>query len=324
MGGHAGADAKKVVRAAMLANGGIAIAKFVAAYLSGSTTMLAEGVHSVADTANQGLLLVGIVLSARRADERFPMGRASESYFWSFIVALLLFFLGGVFAMYEGIHKLQAGGEEAHHGVPWAPMAVLVVSIALEGGSFLVAWREFQKSRGTQSYREALFGGKDPVIPVVLLEDTGAIVGLVVALAAIVIGWLTGSSVADGVGSIVIGALLCIIGILLAKDTRSLLIGEGVSRAVKLETIAIAESTPGVDRVQQFLSLHLGPDTVLLALKVKFAEGQTLAQVERVTDALEANIREKHPMMKRIFVEADSDYDASKDESAPQEVALGT
>lgn len=322
MGGHAGADPKKVVKAAMYANGGIAIAKFIAAYLSGSTTMLAEGVHSVADTANQGLLLVGILLSSRKADERFPMGRASESYFWSFIVALLLFFLGGVFAIYEGVHKLQHVGEEAH-GIPWAPMAVLVVSIGLEGGSFLVAWREFQKSRGKQSYREALFGGKDPVIPVVLLEDTGAIVGLVVALVAVVVGWLTGSGVADGVGSIVIGALLCIIGVVLAKDTRSLLIGEGVSRAVKLDTIAIVEATPGVARVRQLLSLHLGPDTVLLALKVQFADGLTMAQVEKVTDALEANIREKHPSMKRIFVEADSDYDPSKDETAPIEAPAG-
>lgn len=308
----------------MIANGGIAIAKFIAAYLSGSATMLAEGVHSLADTANQGLLLVGIVLSARRADERFPMGRASESYFWSFIVALLLFFLGGVFAVYEGVHKLQHLGHEEHHGVPWAPMAVLGVSILLEGGSFVVAFREFQKGRGNQSFFEALFGGKDPVIPVVLLEDAGAMIGLVVALVAIVIGWLTGSEVADAVGSIVIGALLCVIGILLAKDTRSLLIGEGVSRAVKLDTIAIAEATPGVASVRQFLSLHLGPDTVLLAMKVRFAEGLSLADVEKVTDAVEASIREKHPMMKRIFVEADSDYDASKDASAPVEATANT
>lgn len=321
MGGHGGGDPKKVVRAAMLANGGIAVAKFVAAYLSNSTTMLAEGVHSVADTTNQALLLVGIVLSARRADERFPMGRASESYFWSFIVALMLFFLGGVFAIYEGIHKL--GHIEGESGPPWAPIIVLVVSIALEGGSFLVAFREFQKSRGTQTYREALFGGKDPVIPVVLLEDTGAIIGLLVALVAVVVGWLTKSAIADGLGSIVIGALLCIIGVLLAKDTRSLLIGEGVARPVKLETIQIIEATPGVASVRQLLSLHLGPDSVLLALKVKFSDGQSLAQVEAVTDALEANVRAKFPMMKRIFVEPDGDYDASKDADAPAEPASG-
>jgi cation diffusion facilitator family transporter len=317
MAGHGG-DPKKVVKAAMLANGGIAIAKFVAAFLSDSTTMLAEGVHSIADTANQGLLLVGIVLSSRRADERFPMGRASESYFWSFIVALMLFFLGGVFAIYEGVHKLQ---HASHPGSPWAPIVVLVLSIALEGGSFLVALREFQKVRGNKSYREALFDGKDPVIPVVLLEDAGAMAGLFIALVAVAVTAITGHDLADGVGSIVIGVLLCLIGILLAKDTRSLLIGEGVSREVKLDTVAIVEATPGVRKVRQLLSLHLGPDTVLLALKVEFDASLDLKDIERTIDQIEHNVREKHPMMRRIFIEADSDYDATKDKAAPEALA---
>ncbi len=313
MSGH-GSDPKKVVKAALMANAGIAVAKFVAAYFSGSTTMLAEGVHSVADTANQSLLLVGIVLSSRRADERFPMGRASESYFWSFIVALMLFFLGGVFAIYEGAHHLQHPGPP---GSPWASIAVLVVSIALEGGSFMVAWKEFQKSRGQQSYREALFGGKDPVIPVVLLEDSGAVLGLVVALVAVVITWLTGSHLADGLGSIAIGVLLCAIGVALAKDTRSLLIGEGITRAVRDETVSLVESTPGVESVRQLLSLHLGPDTVLLALKVRFAEGLSVSELEGATDALEDRVRARFPMMKRIFVEPDSDYEQALDADAP-------
>lgn len=315
MSAPAGADPKKVVRAALLANAGIAAAKFVAASLSGSTTMLAEAVHSVADTANQGLLLVGLVLSARRADERFQMGRASESYFWSFIVALLLFFLGGVFAIYEGVHKLR---HPEPSGPPWAALAVLGVSVALEATSFRVAWKEFQKSRGTQSYGQALFEGKDPVIPVVLLEDTAALVGLLVALVAVLITWLTGSGVADGIGSILIGVLLCVIGLVLAKDTRSLLIGEGVGREVREETIAIAQGVEGVARVRQFLSLHLGPESVLLALKVQFAPGLSLAEVEAVTDRLEDAIRARQPMMKRIFVEPDSDYDETKDEEAPR------
>lgn len=310
----AGADSKKVVRAAMIANAGIAVAKFIAASLSGSATMLAESVHSVADTANQGLLLVGIVLSARRADQNFPMGRASESYFWSFIVALLLFFLGGVFAIYEGVHKLQ---HPEPSGPPWVAIGVLVVSIALEAASFRVAFVEFQKSRGAQSYKDALFGGKDPVIPVVLLEDMGALAGLLVALVAVVVAFLTGSGVADGVGSIVIGVLLCLIGVLLGLDTRNLLIGEGVSPHVRLETISLVEGTPGVKKVRQLLSLHLGPDSVLLALKVQFDDGLSLAQVEAVTDQLEANVRAKLPMMKRIFVEPDSRYDASLDADAP-------
>ncbi|NUO51425.1 MAG: cation transporter [Polyangiaceae bacterium] len=317
MAGHGG-DPVKVVKAALLANAGIAIAKFVAAYFSGSTTMLAEGVHSVADTANQALLWVGIILSARRADARFPLGRASESYFWSFIVALLLFFLGGVFAIYEGAHKLA---HPEPPGNPLAPIGVLVVSIFLEGSSFLVAWREFQKMRGKRTLRQALFDGKDPVIPVVLLEDTGAIFGLLFALVAVVVSWVTGSGVADGVGSIVIGILLCVIGLLLAKDTRSLLIGEGVTLETRMETISIVEGIEGVKSVRQLLSLHLGPDTVLLALKVRFADGLSLEEVEKVTDRLEEAVRAKLPMMKRIFVEPDSDYDAALDADAPREAA---
>lgn len=317
MAGHGG-DPVKVVKAALIANAGIAIAKFVAAYISGSTTMLAEGVHSIADTANQALLWVGIVLSARRADIRFPFGRASESYFWSFIVALLLFFLGGVFAIYEGTHKLA---HPEPSGSPWVPIGVLVVSIVLEGSSFLVAWREFKKMQGTRTFRQALFDGKDPVIPVVLLEDMGALLGLVFALVAVVTAWLTGSGVADGVGSIVIGILLCTIGLLLAKDTRSLLIGEGITLETRNETIAIVEGVKGVKGVRQLLSLHLGPDTVLLALKVRFDDGLTLEEVEKVTDRLEEAVREKFPMMKRIFVEPDSDYDAALDADAPREAS---
>ncbi len=313
MAGHGG-DPKKVVKAALLANGCIAIAKFVAAYLSGSTTMLAEGVHSVADTANQALLWVGIVLSTRRADERFPLGRASESYFWSFIVALLLFFLGGVYAIYEGVHKLQ---DPSPPGSPWAPIGVLVVSIVVEGASFVVAWREFVKMKGDRPFREALFGGKDPVIPVVLLEDAGAVFGLALALVAVIVTWQTGNGSFDGVGSIVIGVLLCVIGVALAKDTRSLLIGEGITSATRRETIRIAESVEGVRSVRQLLSLHLGPDTVLLALKVRFEEDLTIGQVEQVTDRLEEAIRDKLPIMKRIFVELDGDYDVTRDPDAP-------
>lgn len=295
----------------MLANGGIAIAKFVAAGLSGSSTMLAEGVHSVADTANQGLLWTGIVLSARPPTARYPFGRAAESYFWSFMVALLLFFLGGVYAIYEGVHKLS---HPEPSGAPWVPIGVLVVSLVLEGGSFAVAWREFQRFRGKRSFSAALFDGKDPVIPVVLLEDAGAMLGLAFAFVAVVVAWLTGSGVADGVGSIVIGVLLCVIGALLAKDTRSLLIGEGVTPDVKEQTIRIVEGTEGVASVRQLLSLHLGPDTVLLALKVRFSPELGLAEIEKVTDEIEQRVRDKQPFMKRIFVEPDSDYDAALDE----------
>jgi cation diffusion facilitator family transporter len=306
-----GADPRKVVIAALAANAGIALAKFIAAFLSGSITMMAEGVHSLADTANQGLLLVGMVRSARKDPLHFPMGKSREIYFWAFIVSLLLFFLGGVFAIAEGVGKLRSGNHE--HGSLIAPMVVLGVSVLAEGGSFVVAFRQFDKSRQGKPFFKALFGGKDPTIPLVLLEDTGAMLGLVIALVAIVLAWVTGSSAIDAVGSIVIGALLCGIGILLAKDTHGLLIGEGIGDDLREEIIAIARGVDGVDDVTQVLSLYLGPDNVLLALKVRFPQTLVIADVERITDRLEERLQAAHPELKRIFVEADSHYDPTKD-----------
>lgn len=297
--------------AALLANGGIAIAKFVAAWLSGSVAMVAEGVHSVADTSNQALLLVGMGLAAKRDPVRFPMGRAAEQYFWAFIVSLMLFFLGGVYALYEGIHKLLEA--DSQPGSLTAPVIVLVISIALEGKSFLVAMKEFNHQRAGRPLAEALFGGRDPIIPVVLLEDFAAIVGLIIALIAVAASWLTGSTMADGIGSMVIGLLLCSVGIVLAYKTHGLIIGAGITPRDRELALEITRKTRGVEAVTQLLSLHLGPDSAILALKVKFPRGSSLEEVEAITDAVEERIRAKLPHMKRIFIEPDSDYDATKD-----------
>jgi cation diffusion facilitator family transporter len=312
MSSHSGSNAHKVVIAALLGNLGIAVAKFVAAWLSGSTAILAEGVHSLADTGNQGLLLVGMSLAKQSNPDRYPLGREKESYFWAFIVALLLFFVGGVFAVYEGVHKLLALGEEAH-GSPLIPLSVLAVSLLMEGGSFLVASKEFNKSRGKRGFFESLFRGKDPTIPVVLLEDTAAVFGLCVAFAAIGISALTHSAIPDAVGSIIIGTLLCAVGVLLARYTRSLLLGEGVTPEVRARTLGLIESTPGVLKVTQFLSMHLGPEAVILALKVRFRPRMLLEELETVIDDIESRVRADVPEMKKIFVEPDSDYDLAKD-----------
>ncbi|MGC4092607.1 MAG: cation diffusion facilitator family transporter [Polyangiaceae bacterium] len=309
-----GADPAKAVKAALLANAGIAVAKLVAALLSGSATMLAEGVHSIADTANQSLLLLGMRLSSKRATALHPFGRDSESYFWAFIVSLLLFFLGGVFAIYEGVHKLLANDD--HQGSLVAPLAVLGISILLEAGSFVVALGEFNKSRGERPFFTALFAGKDPVIPLVLLEDSGAVLGLVIAFASILMTALTGRAAIDGIGSILIGVLLCTIGLFLARDTRSLLIGEGIDDETRAGVLKAANQAPGVQAVTQLLSLHLGPASILLALKVRFAEGSTLSDVERIIDDIEERIRAAEPRMKRIFIEPDGDYDAARDPDA--------
>ena len=311
--GHGHGDPKKVVVAALLGNAGIAIAKFVAAFLSGSATMLAEAVHSVADTANQGFLLVGMKLSDVQTPDRYPLGRSKETYFWAFIVSLFLFFLGGVFAVYEGIHKLTSPPEAA--GSQIAPLVVLGISLVMEGMSFRVAFREFNKSRGRKGFIAALFESRDPTIPVVLLEDTGAVFGLFFAFVAVTVTTITGDPRFDGIGSIVIGVLLCVIGLALARDTRSLLIGEGVTDEVRLRVLEIAEQSPEVLKVRQLLSLHLGPESVLLALKVSFDPGLGVTQLEQAINQLEERIREELPQMKKIFVEPDSRYDASLDPS---------
>ena len=312
MSSHSKSDGRKVVLAALAGNLGIAVAKFVAAWLSGSTAILAEGVHSLADTGNQGLLLVGMSLAARAMPARYPLGREKESYFWAFIVALLLFFMGGVFAVYEGTHKLLSGAEEAH-GSPLIPLGVLLVSLLMEGGSFFVAFKEFNKTRGNAGFFPALFSGKDPTIPVVLLEDTAAVFGLCIAFLAIGLSALTHSAVPDAVGSIAIGLLLCSVGVLLARYTRSLLLGEGVTSEVQSRTLSVIEATPGVLKVTQFLSMHLGPEAVILALKVRFRPQMLLEELETVIDDIETRVRAEMPEMKRIFVEPDSDYDIQQD-----------
>jgi cation diffusion facilitator family transporter len=302
-------DPAKVIRAALLANLGIAVAKFVAAFFSGSATMLAEGVHSVADSTNQALLFFALKQSKKR-DAEHPFGHGGELYFWSFVVALMLFFMGGVFAIYEGLHKLR---HPEPPGSPWLSILVLSVSLVLEGGSFVVAFKEFNKTRGKKGLLQAIFASKDPIIPVVLLEDAGAFFGLLLALVAVVSASVTGTGMIDGVGSIAIGVLLCAIGLLLARDTKSLLIGEGITEEMRLQTLEIAGKVQGVDEVRQLMSLHVGPETILLALKVKFEASLDLRGVEETTDRLEEAIRAAIPQMKRIFVEPDSDYDAALD-----------
>jgi cation diffusion facilitator family transporter len=311
---HGKSDARKVVIAALLGNLGIALAKFVAARLSGSTAMLAEGVHSLADTGNQGLLLVGMSLAKQSRPELYPLGREKESYFWSFIVALLLFFVGGVFAVYEGVHKLGAAPEAG--GSPLIPLGVLTVSLLMEGGSFFVASREFNKTRAGAGFLEALFRGKDPTIPVVLLEDTAAVCGLCIAFLSIGISALTHSVLPDAVGSIFIGVLLCGVGLLLARYTRSLLLGEGVTSEMREQALGLVEGTEGVLKVTQFLSMHLGPEAIILALKVRFRARMPLEELERVIDDIEARVRAELPQMKKIFIEPDSDYDAEQDLSS--------
>lgn len=298
------ADSRKVVLAALAGNVAIAACKFAAAGLSHSTATLAEAVHSLADTGNQALLLLGMSLAARPADERFPFGRAGERYFWPFVVALLLFSVGGAFAVFDGVEHLLHPPVGSHSRA-WS-YAVLGASLALEGGSFRVAWREFRHLARGRSLREALLDARDPTIPLVLAEDTTALVGLVLALLAVGASGLTGQAFWDPIGSIVIGVLLCFVAVVLARITHGLLIGESATPEDQQRVLAIASSIDGVDRVTQLLTMHLGPEVVLVAMKIAFRPTLAVDQIEDVTNRMEAAIRAAMPHMRKIFVEVDS------------------
>jgi cation diffusion facilitator family transporter len=315
MSGHGGGDPLKVIKTAFYANLAIAAVKFVAAYLSRSTATLAEAVHSVADTGNQALLFVGLRLAMQRDDERFAFGRSTERYFWPFIVALLLFSVGGMFALIEGIQKVahpdppDLSNFWSFRRGPLTSLVVLGVSAVFESISCSVALREFRAQTEGKKFSDALFGVKDPTIPLVLMEDISALIGLTIAFAAVGLSALTDTGVWDGVGSILIGLLLMVVAALIARDAHSLLIGERADPEVEHRAQALTEGTPGVRGVTQLLTMHLGPDFVLLAMKVAFEPKSTVEEVEEVTDTIERRVRAELPAMKKIFIEPDSKGD---------------
>jgi cation diffusion facilitator family transporter len=298
------ADSRKVVLAALAGNVAIAVCKLAAAILSRSTATLAEAVHSFADSGNQALLLVGMGLAARPADERYPFGRASERYFWPFVVALLLFSVGGAFAIFQGIDHLAHPPAEGH-GRIWS-CAVLGVSLAIEAMSFRVALGEFRKLADGRSLRATILDARDPTIPLVLAEDATAMAGLVLALLAVTASAWTGDAFWDPLGSVVIGVLLCAVALLIAWITHSLLIGEGATAEDRSRVLELTRQVAGVERVTQILTMHLGPDVVVLALKIAFRPTLTVEEIEGVTNRIEAAIRAAMPQMRKIFIEADS------------------
>jgi cation diffusion facilitator family transporter len=300
-------DSKKVVIAALAGNLAIAACKFVAAYASESTATLAEAVHSVADTGNQALLLVGMRLAMRPATEKFPFGRNAERYFWPFIVALLLFSVGGAFALFEGISHLAHPSDEKHS--PFWSYAVLGVSIIFESMSFRVAFKEFKLMAKGRKWGRVILEARDPTIPLVMAEDVTALIGLVIAFIAVGLSHITGKPYFDPIGSLFIGVLLAAVAFMLAWVTHGLLIGASASPEDQGRVLALTEATPGVDRVTQLLTMHVGPDVVILALKIAFKHGITLADLEDATNQIEKNIRGELPHMRKIFIEADSKGD---------------
>ncbi|MGH3520914.1 MAG: cation diffusion facilitator family transporter [Haloechinothrix sp.] len=294
----------KAVVAALFANASIAIAKFIGYAITGSSAMLAEGVHSVADTSNQALLLLGKKTSQRRATKLHPFGYGRDRYFYSFIVALLLFSLGAVFALYEGFHKLAA--PEALTS-PMVAVVILLLAIALESYSFSVAVRESRLVKGDASWWQFIRQSKVPELPVVLLEDAGALFGLVFALIGVGMTVLTGDPVWDAIGTIMIGVLLAIIAVILIIEMKGLLIGEG-SPDDELETI-VAELEHGgeVQRVIHIRTQYIGPEELLVAAKVATSPGMTVAELARAIDGAEARVRAKVPAARLIYLEPDMD-----------------
>lgn len=294
----------KAILAALGANAGIAVAKFVGFLFTGSSSMLAESVHSLADTSNQGLLLLGRRSSERRATREHPFGFGRERYFYSFVVALLLFTLGSAFALYEGIHKVE---HPEPLTAPLVAVLILVVAMGLEGYSFITAMGESRKIKGAVSWWGFIRQSRTPELPVVLLEDTGALLGLVFALAGVGLSELTGDPVWDGVGTIMIGSLLGVIAIILIVEMKSLLIGEGATDG-QLETIcAELAGGDGVERVIHIRTQYLGPDELLVAAKLALSPQLELAQVARAIDDAEARVRAKVPVARLIYLEPDLD-----------------
>jgi cation diffusion facilitator family transporter len=298
----------KAIIAALAANAGIAAAKFVGFLVTGSSSMLAESVHSLADTTNQGLLLLGQKTSKRAADQEHPFGYGRDRYFYSFIVALMLFSLGSAFAIYEGVHKV---GHPEPLESPIVAVLILVVAVGLEGYSFHTAVGESKKIKGNATWWGFIRQAKEPELPVVLLEDAGALLGLVLALLGVGLSVVTGNPVWDGVGTLAIGALLGVIAIILIVEMKSLLIGEGVTEAV-LATIVDELAAGKVERVIHIRTQYMGPDELLVAAKLAMVPGLDTAELAGAIDDAEARVRAKVPVAKLIYLEPDLDRSLAK------------
>ncbi|WP_086825846.1 cation diffusion facilitator family transporter [Allokutzneria sp. NRRL B-24872] len=302
----AGGGTKAIV-AALLANAGIAVSKFVGFFITGSSSMLAEAVHSVADTSNQGLLLVGQKTARREATKEHPFGYGRDRYFYSFVVALLLFTLGSVFALYEGIHKLEA--PEALNS-PMVAVVILVVAIVLETFSFRTAIVESRAIKGDATWWQFIRRAKTPELPVVLLEDAGALFGLILALGGVGLTYATGDPTWDAIGTICIGVLLGVIAVILIGETKSLLIGEGANPDVL--NVIIEELQAGkVDRVLHVRTQYVGPDELLIAAKISLIGTRSIDDVADAINDAEHRVRAKVPEARLIYLEPDIDRSAA-------------
>jgi cation diffusion facilitator family transporter len=303
----------RAVVAALVANTGIAITKFLAFLLTGASSMLAEAIHSVADSGNQGLLLLGGRRAERRPTDEHPFGYGRERYIYAFIVSIVLFSVGGLFALYEAYHK----GHELHatHGHPenslldsrwaWVPIVVLVAAIVMESLSFRTAIREAGHVKGEATYVEFVRRAKQPELPVILLEDFAALCGLVFALLGVGLALLTDNLWFDVIGTGLIGLLLVAVAIVLGIETKSLLLGEAASDVVVRRIADALAGTDGVEGVVHLRTMHLGPDELLVAAKIAVPAVESAAAVAETIDAAEVAVRSAEPIARVIYLEPD-------------------
>jgi cation diffusion facilitator family transporter len=299
----AGSASRKVIYAALAGNLAIALTKFAAAAWTGSSAMLSEGVHSVVDTSNQMLLLYGIHRASLPPDEDHPLGYGRELYFWSFIVALLIFSLGAGISFYEGIAHIQA---PVHITDPYVNYIVLGVSFIFESATFWIALKEFNKTRGTLGLIEAVTASRDPPSYLVLFEDSAATLGIVIAFAGTLGAHLLEMPVLDGVASIGIGVVLGATSIFLARESKALLIGEGARGRTQRSIREIAGQCGGVEQVNDLVTVHLAPDQVVAALSLEFRDPLTTPDIEKAVATIEQRIRAKHPEVTSVFIKPQS------------------
>ena len=296
-------ESRRVIIAALLGNTLIAVTKFVAAALTGSSAMLSEGIHSLVDTGNQVLMLHGLRQARKPPDARFPFGHGKEIYFWSFVVAILIFALGGGISIYEGIAHLRHPRAIEN---PLINYAVLGLAVLFEGAAWLFAFRAFRQTKGRWGYIEAVQRAKDPSLFVVLFEDSAALLGLLVALAGVGLSQLTGILYFDGIASVIIGLILVGTAVWLAWETKGLLIGESANAPVVEGIREILEACPVIEHVNEVLTMHMGPDYILVNIAVDFRDDVAAGDIERTIAELDARIRERFPKVKRVFIEAEA------------------
>ena len=310
----------KAVIAALLANSGIAVTKFAAAAISGSASMLAEGVHSVADAGNQVLLLVGGRRAKKEATETHPFGYGRERYVYAFVVSIILFSVGGLFSIYEGIDKLTHPHELENF---WIPLSVLAVAIVLESFSLRTAVRESNLVRAKgQSWVSFVRHSKAPELPVVLLEDIAALIGLIFALFGVGLTAMTGNSLFDAIGTLMIGTLLIVVAITLGIETKSLLVGEGATQTDHAKIVAAITAGPEVQRLIHIKTLYLGPDELLVAAKLGLSGDKSLAEVAADIDIVEARVRRAVPAARAIYFEPDVDHAVDSHNPPTEEIVI--